>query len=74
MLFKFILFLSIYFLIKKVIKEIRFVHPYEKKEPNLILIKAVKNGGQFLKIDKPLYVYNERGEYTEEILKIYNKM
>ena len=55
-------------------KEIRFVHPYEKKEPNLILIKAVKNGGQFLKIDKPLYVYNERGEYTEEILKIYNKM
>lgn len=50
-------------------KEIRFVHPYEKKEPNLILIKAVKNGGQFLKIDKPLYVYNERGEYTEEILK-----
>ena len=46
----------------------------KKKEPNLILIKAVKNGGQFLKIDKPLYVYNERGEYTEEILKIYNKM
>lgn len=55
-------------------KEIRFVHPYEKKEPNLILIKAVKNGGQFLKIDRPLYVYNEEGKYTEEILKIYNKI
>ena len=26
-----------------------------------------------LKIDKPLVVYNENGEYTEEILKIYNK-
>lgn len=45
-----------------------------KKRAKFNTNKSCKNGGQFLKIDKPLYVYNERGEYTEEILKIYNKM
>lgn len=54
-------------------KEIKLVYPYENKEPNLVLIKAIKNGGQFLKIDKPLYIYRKDGKYTEEILKIYNK-
>lgn len=55
-------------------KEIRFVYPNKEKEPNLLLIKAVKNGGKFLKVDKPLFVYDEKGEYTKEILKIYNKI
>ena len=55
-------------------KEIRFIYPSKEKEPNLILIKAVKNGGKFLKVDKPLFVYGENGEYTKEILKIYNKI
>ena len=54
-------------------KEIRFVHSKQNEKPNLILIKAVKNSGEFLKIEKPLIVYNEDGSYTEEILKIYNK-
>ena len=55
-------------------KEIRMVYPNKEKEPNLLLIKATKNGGKFLKVDRPLFVYNENGEYTEEILKIYNKI
>ena len=54
-------------------KEITFVYPQKNKEPNLILIKGVKNAKPFLKINKPLYVYDEKGNYTEEILKIYNK-
>jgi len=54
-------------------KKMRFVHPKEGKEPNLVLIKAIKNAKPFLKIEKPLYVYEENGEYTEEILKIYGK-
>lgn len=54
-------------------KKLRFVYPNINKEPNLILIKATKNAKPFLKIEKPLYVYNQNGEYTEEILKIYNK-
>lgn len=55
-------------------KILRFVYPKINSEANLLLIKAVKNGGDFLKIKEPLYVYNENGKYTDEILKIYNKL
>ena len=54
-------------------KNIRFVYSNINKEPKLVLIKAVKNANSFLKVDKPLFVYDEKGNYTEEILKIYNK-
>lgn len=54
-------------------KVIRFIYPKVGKEANLILIKAVKNARKFLKIEKPLIIYKENGEYTEEIFKIYNK-
>ena len=58
---------------KMQIKEIRFVHPSINKKPNMILIKAVKQGGDFLNIQQPLFVYNLDGTYTDEILKIYHK-
>ena len=54
-------------------KKIRFV--YSKKdstEAKLVLIKAVKNGRDFLQVEKPLYIYKDDGEYTNEILEIYN--
>lgn len=54
-------------------KNIRFIHSKAFKEPNLVLIKCVKDAGNGLKIGAPLVVYKENGEYTEEILKIYNK-
>ena len=54
-------------------KEIKYVHPKAKEEPNLILIKGIKEGKTFLKTLPPLYVYNENGEYTNEILEIYGK-
>lgn len=54
-------------------KEIRIIYPKINKEPNLILIKAVKNAKPFLKIDSPLIVYNEDDKYTDEILQIYQK-
>ena len=55
-------------------KQIRFVCPKKEKAPNLVLIKGIKNGKTFLKLEPNLYVYNENGEYTQEILKIYNKI
>lgn len=55
-------------------KKIRFVYANKNKEPKLVLIKAVKNANKFLKLEKPLFVYDENGNYTEEILKIYNKI
>ena len=54
-------------------KEIRFVYPKINEKPNLILIKGIKNAKEFLKIQKPLIIYNENGKYTDEILKIYGK-
>ncbi len=54
-------------------KIIKFVYSNVKSEPKLVLIKSVKNAKEFLKIEKPLFIYNEEGDYTDEILKIYNK-
>lgn len=54
-------------------KILKFVCSNSKKEPNLILIKGIKNAKPFLKIEKPLVVYNEKREYTNEILEIYHK-
>ncbi|MBO5479494.1 MAG: tRNA1(Val) (adenine(37)-N6)-methyltransferase [Clostridia bacterium] len=54
-------------------KKLQLVYPKPQKEPNLLLIKATKNAKPFLKMEKPLYVYKENGEYTDEILKIYGK-
>ena len=54
-------------------KKMRFVYSKEdSKEAKLVLIKAVKNGGDFLQVEKPLYIYKNNDEYSEEIIKIYN--
>ncbi len=54
-------------------KRIRFVYSNNISESKLVLIESVKNGKPFLKLDKPLYIYKEDGNYTDEILEIYNK-
>lgn len=54
-------------------KVLRFIQSSVGKEPNLALIKAVKNAGHQLTLEKPLIIYNNDGEYTDEILEIYNK-
>lgn len=54
-------------------KKIRFVHSNYEQDAKLVLIKAVKNAKEFLKVEKPLFVYNKNGEYTDEILEIYHK-
>ena len=52
-------------------KNIRFVYPKQNKEPNLFLIKGIKNARPFLKVEKNLYIYDENGKYTKEIKEIY---
>lgn len=54
-------------------KLIKFVYPNKNKKTNLVLIKGIKKGKPFLEFDKNLYIYNDDGTYTNEILKIYNK-
>lgn len=55
-------------------KEIRFVCSHNNEMPKLVLIKGVKNAKSFLKIKENLNIYDKDGNYTEEILKIYNKI
>jgi tRNA1Val (adenine37-N6)-methyltransferase len=55
-------------------KLVRFVHSKPGEKPNLILVKAVKFAKEYLKIEDPLYIYNEDGkDYTDEIYRIYEK-
>lgn len=52
-------------------KRLRMVQPKINRAPNLILIEAVKGGKSEIRVEKPLIVYNERDEYTQEIMNIY---
>lgn len=54
-------------------KKIRMVHPRIQKEPTMVLIEGRKNGAPQLRIDPPLIVYNNEGEYTKEIHAIYKR-
>lgn len=54
-------------------KKIRFVHPKPNEKPNLILVKAIKYAHPFLKIQEPLVIQDENGEYTKEINEIYGR-
>lgn len=54
-------------------KRLRFVYSNKNSDSNLVLIEFSKNGNEFLKVEKPLYVYNEDGTYTNEIFDIYGK-
>ena len=54
-------------------KKIRFVYSREGENSNLVLIKSIKSSGEFLKVEKPLYIYDKENNYTDEVLEIYNK-
>ena len=55
-------------------KEVRLVFSNEVTAPKMVLVKGVRNGGDYLKFRENLYIYKEDGSYTDEILKIYNKI
>lgn len=52
-------------------KQIRFVHPKAAAKPNMVLIRASKNGNPELKFDPPLYIYSDDGRYTDDVYEIY---
>ena len=54
-------------------KRLQFIYPKKNSDANLILIEARKNGKEELKILKPLYVHNDDGTYTNEILKMFGE-
>lgn len=52
-------------------KRMRLVHPYVDKEPNMVMIEAVRGGRSRITIEPPLIVYREPGVYTDEIYGVY---
>lgn len=55
-------------------KRMRLVHSYVDKEPTMVLIEGLKNGRPRMKVEPPLIVYKENGEYTEDVLYMYGEM
>lgn len=56
---------------KMEIKRMRMVYPFVDKEPNMVLIEAIKGAKPMCKCEKPLIVYGADGQYTEEVLNLY---
>ena len=54
-------------------KRIQFIYPKMNSESNLVLVDGRKNGKVGLKVLAPLYVHNEDGSYTDEVLKLFGK-
>ncbi len=52
-------------------KRMRLVYPFVDKEPNMVLIEAVKGGRARISVERPLIVYEEKGRYTSEVRELY---
>ena len=47
------------------------VHPTPAKKASVFLVEARRNGGHALTVLPPLYIYDERGEYTDGLMRYY---
>ena len=52
-------------------KRMKLVYPFIDKEPNMVLIEAVRGGNPRMTVEAPLIVYKEKDVYTDEIYDIY---
>ena len=52
-------------------KRMRLVYPFVDKEPNMVLLEAVRGGRPRMTVEKPLIVYREPGVYMPEIYEVY---
>ena len=52
-------------------KRMQLVYPYVDREPNMVLLEAVKGGRPRITVEKPLIIYKEPGKYMDEIYDIY---
>lgn len=52
-------------------KRMRLVYPFADKEPNMVLLEAVRGGRPRMTVEKPLIVYSRPGVYMPEIYEVY---
>lgn len=55
-------------------KRIKFCHTTKKKAAKIILVEGLKGAEAGLVIQPPLYINNNDGSYTEEILEMFRKI
>ena len=53
-------------------KRMQLVYPYIDREPNMVLIEALKGGNSRITVERPLIVYEKPGAYTKDILEMYD--
>ena len=53
-----------------VVKKIKFIHPYLNKNANHVLITILKNGNEGVIVEKPLILYEDKHQFTKEMLEI----
>ena len=52
-------------------KRMQLVYPYVDKEPNMVLLEAVRGGKPRMTVEKPLIIFEAPGVYTSEISEVY---
>lgn len=52
-------------------KRMQLAYPYVDREPNMVLIEAVRGGKPRMTVEKPLIVFKAPGEYMPEIRDTY---
>ena len=52
-------------------KRMQLVYPFVDREPNMVLIEALKGGRPRITVEKPLIVYDAPGQYSKDIHEIY---
>ena len=52
-------------------KRMQLVYPFVDKEPNMVLIEAIRGAKSRMTVEKPLIVYRSPGVYMPEIYDIY---
>jgi len=54
-------------------KRMRFVHSKKGGEAKMVIIEAAKGSGTWLKIEPPLYLYENKKTYSREVLEMLDK-
>ena len=52
-------------------KRMRLIYPKIGEAANLVLIEGIKGGRPFLNMETPIYVYEDKDKYTDQIYEIY---
>ena len=52
-------------------KRVRFVSKTPESPPWLVLVEGKKGGKPYLKVEQGLFVYNDDGDYSDEMKRIY---